>query len=84
MLVHFPFLISLHLFFFSFEAATTADIRNLILSSPKSTCLSDPVPSKLLPYCNDVIVPLVARIVNLLLSTGKFTNDLKSAFVKLS
>ena len=82
MLIHFLFLISLHLFFFSFEPVTTADIRNLILSSSKSTCLSDPVPSKLLPYCIDVIVPVVSRIINLSLSTSVFSNDLKSAFVK--
>ena len=81
MLFHFPFLISLHLIFSSFEPVTTADIRNLILSSPKSTCLSDPVPSKLL-HCVDVIVPVISRIINLSLSTGIFPNDLKSAFVK--
>jgi hypothetical protein len=68
--------------FSSFEPATTTEIRNLILSSPKSTCLADPVPSKLLPFCVDVIVPVVTRIVNLSLSAGIFPNDLKSAFVK--
>ena len=52
------------------------------MSSPKSTCLSDPVPSKLLPYCVDVIVPVVTHIVNLSISTGIFPNDLTSAFVK--
>ena len=50
--------------------------------APKSTCLSDPIPSKLLPYCVDVIVPVVSHIINLSLNTGIFPNDLKSAFVK--
>ena len=81
MLIHFPFQISLQLFFFSFEPVTTVDIRNLMLSSLKSTCLSDPVPFKLLPYSVDVIVPVVSRIINLSLSAGIFPNDLKSAFV---
>ena len=67
--------------FSSFEPVTTADIRNLILSSPKSTCLSNPVPSKLLPYCIDDI-PVVSSIINLSLSTGLFPNDLTSIFVK--
>ena len=57
-------------------------IRNLILSSPKSTCLSDSVSSKLLPYFFDVTVPVITCIVNLLLSIGIFPNNLKSAFVK--
>ena len=69
-------------FFFLFEPVTTAEIRNLVLSSLKSTCLSDPVTSKLLLYCVGVIVPVVTRIINLLLSTGIFPNDFKSAFVK--
>ena len=34
--------------FSSLEPVTTAEIRNLILSSQKSICLSDSVPSKLL------------------------------------
>ena len=68
--------------FSSFEPVATGEIRNLILSSPKSTGLSDPISPKLLPYCVDVIVPVVTRIINLSLSTGIFPNDLKSAFVK--
>ena len=65
--------------FSSFKPVITADIRNLISSSPKSTCLSDPVSYKLLPYCVDV--PVVSHIINLSLSTGTFPNDLKAAFV---
>ena len=68
--------------FSSFEPVTTIDFRNLMLSSLKSTCLSDPVPFKLLPYCVDVIAPVISRIINLSLSAGIFSNDLKSAFVK--
>ena len=49
---------------------------------PKSTCPSDPVLSKLLPYCVDVIVPIVSRIINMSLSTGILPNELKLAFVK--
>ena len=78
----FSFLYQPALVFSSFESVTVADIRNLILISPKSTCLSDPVPSKLLPYYVDVIVPVVSRIVNLSLSNGIFPNDLKSILVK--
>ena len=82
MLIHFSFLIGLQLLFFSYEPVTTTHIRNLVLSSSKLTCLSDPIPSKLLPYCVDVTFPVVLRITNLSHSTGIFPNDLKSEFVK--
>ena len=81
MLIHFPFSDQPAPGFSLFEPVTSADTRNLILSSPKSTCLSEPVPSKVLPYCVDVI-PVVSCIINLSLSTGVFPNDVKSVFIK--
>ena len=68
--------------FSSFKPASFDDIKQLILSSPKSTCQSDPIPSSLLPHCNDSIVSIVTRTVNLFLNTGTFLNEFKSAFVK--
>ena len=53
-----------------------------MLSSTKSTCQSDPIPSNLLLHCIDSIVPTVTRIVNVSLNTGTFSNKFKSAFVK--
>ena len=82
MLIRFPFLISLQYIFSSFEPVTTADIINLISSSPKSICPSDPFLSELLPYYVDVIVPVISRIINLSISTDIFPDDHKSAFVK--
>ena len=60
----------------------TAGIKFLILSSPKSTCLSDLILFKLLSYYVNIIAPVVSHIINLPLTTGIFSNDLKSAFVK--
>ena len=57
-------------------------IKQLILSSPKSTCLLDPVRSNLLSHCIDSIAPIITRIVNLSLSSGVFSKQLKSALVK--
>ena len=59
------------------------EIKQLILSSPKSTCLLDPVPSHLLPHCIDSIAPIITRIVNLSLSSCVFPKYFKSALVKL-
>ena len=68
--------------FSSFKLVSIDEIKQLILSSPKSTCLLDPVPSNLLPHCIDSIAPIITRIVNLSLSSGVFSKQLKSALVK--
>ena len=65
-----------------FKLVSVDEIKQLILSSPKSTCLLDPVPSNLLPHCIDSIAPIITRIVNLSLSSGVFSKQLKSALVK--
>ena len=65
-----------------FKQATFDEIKQLILSSPKSTCQSDPIPSNLLPHCFDNIVLIITRIVNLSLNYGSFPKVFKSAFVK--
>ena len=65
-----------------YQYASFDEIKQLILSSPKSTCLSDPVPSNLLPHCNDSIVPIVTRIVNLFINSSTFPNEFRSAFFK--
>ena len=52
------------------------------MSSPKSTCSSDFVPSNLLPLCIDATAPVITRIVNLSLSSGKFPKEFKYAAVK--
>ena len=66
----------------SFKPATFDETQQLILSSPTSTCQTDPIPSNLLPHCIYSILPIFTRIVNLSLNTGTFPNEFKSAFVK--
>ena len=68
--------------FSSFKLVSVDEIKQVILSSPKSTCLLDPVPSNLLPHCIDSIAPIITRIVNLSLSSGVFSKQFKSALVK--
>ena len=58
------------------------EIKQLILSSPKSTCLLDPVLSYLLPHRIDSITPIITCIVNLSFSSGVFPKHFKSALVK--
>ena len=68
--------------FSSFKLVSVDEIKQLILSSLKSTCLLEPVPSNLLPHCIDSIAQIITRIVNLSLSSGVFPKQLKSALVK--
>ena len=58
------------------------EIRQLILSSPKSKCFLDSISSHLLSHCIDSTVPIITRIVNLSLSTDGFPKHFKSALVK--
>ena len=66
----------------SFKLVSVDEIKQLILSSPKSTCLLDPVLSHLLPHCIDSIASTITRIVNLSLSSGVFPKHFKSALIK--
>ena len=68
--------------FSSFKLVSVDEIKQLILSSQKYTCLLDPVPSHLLPHCTDSITPIITCIVNLSLSSGVFPKHFKSALVK--
>ena len=68
--------------FLLLQLASVEEIKHLILSSPKSTCSFDLVPSNILLLCIDVIAPVITRIVNLSLSSGIFPQEFKSAVVK--
>ena len=68
--------------FSSFKLVSVDEIKQLILFSPKSTCLLDPVPSNLLLHCIDSIAPIITRIFNLSFSSRVFSKPLKSALVK--
>ena len=70
------------LIFSSFKLVSVDEIKQLILSSPKSTCLLNPVSSNLLPHGIDSIAPIITRIVDLSLSSGVFSKQLKSTLVK--
>ena len=68
--------------FLSFKLVSVDEIKQLILSSPKSTCLLDLVLSNLPLHCIDSIAPIITRIVNLSLSFRFYSKQLKSALVK--
>ena len=64
-----------------FELATSDELRKLIINSPSKTCDLDPIPSKLLKSCLDVLLVPITQMVNLSLISGVFPNIFKSSHV---
>ena len=58
------------------------EIRSLILTSNNSSCILDPIPTKLLKQCVDEVLPMITAIVNKSLTHGHFPSDLKHALIK--
>ena len=60
-----------------FKYLTETEICALIESAAKKSCPLDPIPTRLLVSCVDVLVPVITKMVNLFLQTGQFPNQWK-------
>ena len=58
------------------------DVVKIVLVSPTKTCEADPIPTELLKKVQPSIIQLLTKLVNELLQTGEFPDDLKEALVK--
>ena len=65
----------------SYEPATAAEVRKIIMSSPNKLCDLDQLPTVLLKACLDVLVKPVTDIINASLCSGLFREDFKCAHV---
>jgi len=65
-----------------FNPTTVAEMNDIILSMNKTTCASDPFPSKLIPNVLTQLIPFFVRITNLSLSSGIFPSALKAAIIR--
>ena len=65
----------------SFRPVTDAEVYKLLKQSPSKFCSIDPVPTKLVKDCSDVLTPLIKVIVNLCLRDG-LPDTLKTAIIK--
>ena len=59
----------------SFESATTAEVRKIIMSSPSQSCDLDPLPTVLLKPCLDVLIKPITDTINASLCSGLFPED---------
>ena len=64
-----------------FRPLSETDVLDLIQHSAKKTCTLDPVPTSLVTSCLTELLPIVTRIINCSLETGRFPNDWKEALV---
>ena len=65
----------------SFEPATVDEVKKLILSSQDKSCDLDPLPTKLLKSCLDILLTPITNIVNLSLESGSFLDVLKVSHI---
>lgn len=64
-----------------FEAASPADVKNIILASATKSCELDPLPTSLLQQNIKVLCPVITRIINASLSTALVPQSMKHAIV---
>ena len=65
-----------------FRQLTHADVRKLVMSSKTTSCGLDPIPTSLLKEHISILLPIITKMINLSLQTGKFPTEWKLAFVK--
>ena len=66
---------------YNFDRVTDPDLLKIISGMNKTTCSSDPFPTRLLMSHLHTIVPIIQHIVNLCLTTGDFLISWKSSIV---
>ena len=68
--------------FREFIPVNSDKIAKIIRTAPPKSCELDPVPSKILKQVCEDISPLIATIVNTLLTSGTFSGNLKNALLR--
>ena len=64
------------------ETLSEFQVQQLIVKSAKKSCALDPMPTKLVSDCLDVLLPVITKIINLSLETAiLFPGDWKEALV---
>ena len=66
--------------FSEFSPLSEESVRRIAASCAKS-CALDPLPSSILTFCLDELLPVIRKIVNLSLESGVFAEDWKNALV---
>ena len=67
--------------FTHFEAVSCETVETIIKKSPNKNCILDPIPTKLLKECLDVLITPITNLINKSLSTGIFPPKWKTAVI---
>ena len=65
----------------TFNPTDNDEIRKIIMSTKSNQCALDPIPTRLLKNCLEVLLPIITKIVNLSLSDGVMPTELKKALI---
>lgn len=68
--------------FSEFNLLSESEVFDLITASSKKSCPPDPIPTKLLIECVDVLLPPITKIINLSLDSGYFPRTWKCNLVR--
>src|SRR6218665_3201437 len=66
---------------FTLQSLLALEVLQLLNSLPNKQCDLDPIPISLLKYCASVLLPVITKIINLLLSTGYFPLAFKHSLI---
>ena len=64
-----------------FTPLSVGALKQIIMNMPTKTCDLDPIPTSLLKVCIDTVLPALLHIVNLSLTSGLLSLDLKMACI---
>ncbi|CAB4034428.1 Hypothetical predicted protein [Paramuricea clavata] len=65
-----------------FEQSSEEDVKNLITKSNGKTSSLDPMPTSIVVQCQDVLLPVLTRMINMSLDSGVFPDKWKVADVR--
>ena len=66
---------------FKFSSLSQEEVHDLVWASSKKSCGLDPIPTKLLLDCLDVLLPTITKMINYSLEYGDFSSAWKIALV---
>ena len=75
-------LVALNASFDSFKQLDEEDVKHLIAKSNRKTSSLDPMPTSIVVQCQDILLPVLTRMINMSLNSGVFPAEWKVADVR--
>ena len=75
-------LVALNTSFDSFKQLDEEDVKHLIAKSNRKTSSLDPMPTSIVVQCQDILLPVLTRMINMSLNSGVFPAEWKVADVR--